>query len=304
MTIGEVYSNFIESKILAGCSENTLTDYRNHLLMFLRYVGTVTECSDITRDLINGYILSVMDSDLAKGTKSTYVRNVRIFLTYMNRSCPLPFDPRDIKVPKNPKKQVTIYSRDQVIKIFSVNPWSVPWITMRNRAIMALMYDSGLRLNECCTLLLRNVQFDIRRIKVFGKGDKERFVTYGDSTAYFIRQYINSCPHEITDTLFVKDHSGAMSTLTIKNFMADIKPYLPFDISAHKLRHNFATNWLIDEFNRTGQFDLMMLQYKMGHESSETTKMYLHIAMGEIASRSGASHLDHLGLIPGIEKIK
>ena len=71
---------------------------------------------------------------------------------------------------------------------------------------------------------------------------------------------------------------------------------LQFELSSHKLRHNFATNYCIDQFTRNNQVDIYSLMYLMGHENIETTRRYLHFAMEIIASRETISHLDTIAL--------
>lgn len=296
MTVSEGFSDFIYSRRLKGLKGKTIEDYDMHLRRFIRYVGADTALPDLTKELIDGYVLAINDSDLGKGTKHSYIRDARIFLMFLASEYGLPFDPSVIHVPKNPKKTIRIYTEDEMQKIINATICDTHWITMRNRAIILLMYDSGLRQNEVCTLLASNIQWDKKRLKVFGKGDKERFVPFGDVTCKLMLRYEELCPYDIEDTFFVHDKGGAMSRNTIKMFIQYMKRKLPFEFSSHRLRHNFATNWLVDFHHEHNFFDTTTLQYLMGHESQETTKLYIHSALGELASETHNSHADKLNL--------
>lgn len=78
----------------------------------------------------------------------------------------------------------------------------------------------------------------------------------------------------------------------VKHMMFSIQRKLPFEFSSHKLRHNFATNYCIDQYEKTGQIDIYKLMLLMGHEDIETTRVYLHHANQIIASKMNISHLD------------
>ena len=80
---------------------------------------------------------------------------------------------------------------------------------------------------------------------------------------------------------------------TIKKLVFKINQNLPFDVSSHKLRHNFATNYILDQYNKKGDVDIYQLKSLMGHADIQTTENYLHIASEFIASNNSVSHLDN-----------
>ena len=121
----------------------------------------------------------LLHHSLSKATISTYVRNARIFLRWVHAEYGLSFDPVKIKVPKPPKKNVHVLSSAEIQYLLDSAKCSVPWLTARNKAIIALMLDSGLRQNEVCTLVKKGLDFDRGALQVTGKGCKDRLVPLG-----------------------------------------------------------------------------------------------------------------------------
>ncbi|MEG0813727.1 MAG: tyrosine-type recombinase/integrase, partial [Clostridium sp.] len=216
------------------------------------------------------------------------------FLRWVYIEYELSFDPIKIKVPKSPKKNVHIYSDSEVRYIFSLVRTSIPWMTARNKAILALMLDSGLRQCEVCGL--RSVDVDIERyiMKVTGKGSKDRMVPLGRMSLQLMNDYLNMCPFKDSDYVFVDRHGSFLSGNAVRLFVYHLERKLPFKFSSHKLRHNFATNYCIDHVRETGKSDVYDLSILMGHESIETTKKYEHFAHEIIASENNISHLDNV----------
>ena len=107
----------------------------------------------------------------------------------------------------------------------------------------------------------------------------------------FLEEYRKLCPYE-RDYVFVSRRGAPITNNTIKKFIQKIKCSTGIDLSSHKLRHNFATNYCIDSLEETGQCDAFTLQVLMGHESVKTTEKYMHYASSMVASKNAHSHLD------------
>lgn len=287
------YNNFITSRVLADLSKKSVDNYGCFLTPFVKFVGYEKEVEDLTQDEINKYILSVVSRDISKSSKATYVRNTKIFLKYIQGLYNVSFNAKEIRVPKPVKRVVTLYTTQQVQTIFDSITADSDWIVTRNKCIIALMYDSGLRQNEVCTLKRSRIFFDENRMVVRGKGNKERTVPLGALTYRFMVDYINKCPFN-SDLLFVNRRGQPLTCNTVKLFVTKLADKLPFDLSSHKLRHNFATNYCLDQYESKGNVDIYKLMYLMGHEDIETTERYLHFAMEVVASKESISHLDKL----------
>lgn len=298
MKVSEVYDNFINDKELQGLSDSSLKDYYFCLKGFISHVGNGIELETMDFSVVTSYIQSLLHSRLSRATVATYIRNVRIFLTYASKCAPLLFDPKEIKVPKSPKKKIEVYSDEEIKSIFWAVDGAEPWIVARNRAIIALMLDSGVRQNEVCTLKLRNVSFEDHRMKVHGKGDKERYVPLFNLSSHYLSEYMRLCPYDITDNIFLSFDGGSLSGNAIRLFISKLQAKLPFRLSSHKLRHNFATNFCLNQMDAYGRVDHLSLQLLMGHESLTTTYGYIHCAMELLAVKSSISHLDKISGLP------
>lgn len=296
MTIQEVYDNFILSRQLADLSPKTLSAYEQFVTPFLRAVGPNKAFQDVSQADIQAYLLELLKRPISKATRVTYIRHLKIFLHWAENEYPAAYRSSVIKVPKSPKRNVKIYSPDEVRMIFSSIHSESDWITLRNQCIIALMYDSGLRQSEVCTLSRKNVSFTENRLTVRGKGDKERTVPLGQLTRHYMREYMAKCPFS-GDVVFLTRRGKPLTCNAVKLFVNRLSDSLPFELSSHKLRHNFATNYCIDQYEQNGQVDIYRLMYLMGHEEINTTRRYLHMANEIIASKNCISHLD--GILRG-----
>lgn len=292
MTINKALTEFLYQKRLAGLAQTSIDNYRFTLVPFLRCLGPDLALSAVSYEAVSDYIMELYEKPLSRASVSSYIRNVRIFLRWVYTEYELSFDPVKIKIPKSPKKIVHIYSDSEIRYIFSSIKTAFPWITARNRAIVALMLDSGLRQCEVCGLLWADIDQERHIMKVTGKGSKERMVPIGDFSIHLLHEYADSCPFSDMSFVFLDRNGKQLTKNAVKLFTNRLERRLPFKLSSHKLRHNFATNYCIDHVHQTGKTDVYDLSILMGHESIETTKKYEHFAHEIIAIENSISHLD------------
>lgn len=293
MTLQQALESFLLEKQLAGLSDQSIADYRNILSIFLRFVDAGIMINTLTYDRVSDYILDLFRRPLSKSTVATYVRNLRIFLRWCHVEYGLSFDPARIKIPKSPKKVVHIYSDTEIHYIISSIQNSVPWITARNQAIVALMLDSGIRQGELCGLDWGNIDKARNVIKVTGKGAKDRLIPIGQTAIQFLERYSFLCPFQCA-YVFVDRSGNRLTKNAVRLFTYRLQEGLPFNLSSHRLRHNFATNFCIDQLRRTGKTEVYDLSILMGHESIETTRRYEHFAHEILAVEHSVSHLDYV----------
>lgn len=297
MTIEKTFDNFILSRRLADLSPKTIKDYTEFITPFIEFVGANTDIETLTEADINGYIAKLLDRPLSKSSRATYIRHIKIYLRWLEDTMHIDLKAEQIRVPKNPKRIVKIYSDEEIVQIFNAVQNSSEWVKLRNRCIIALMYDSGLRQSEVCTLKRKNVSFRSNRLVVYGKGNKERTVPLGELTKQVMTAYMEKCPYELKDMIFVNNDGKPLTCNAVKLMVSKVSHKLDFELSSHKLRHNFATNYCLDQYERYGHIDIYRLMIILGHEDVETTRIYLHLANEIIASRESISHLDKLKLI-------
>lgn len=291
MTLQHALDAFLMEKQLVGLSIQSIEDYRMMISIFLRYAGVGLDLDNLTYDVVSGYVLDLFQRPLARSTVATYIRNLRIFLRWCHVEYGLSFDPARIKIPRSPKKEVHIYSDTEIRYLFSCIQNRIPWITARNQAIVALMLDSGIRQGELCGLDWEHVDKTRGVIKVTGKGAKDRLIPVGMTAIQFLEAYGSVCPYQ-EPYVFVDRSGRRLTKNAVRLFTYRLQKQLPFDLSSHRLRHNFATNFCIDQLRRTGKTEVYDLSILMGHESIETTRRYEHFAHEILAVEHSVSHLD------------
>lgn len=295
MRIKDSYDSFIMSRVLADLSEKSILNYRMFIGPFVRFLDSERLIESVSQADIEKYIFSLMQRPLTRATRSTYIRHIKVYLKWCEERYTVQYMTKFVKVPKMPKKNVRIYSDDEVRMIFNKVTNSIPWIVVRNKCMIALMYDSGLRQAELCRLKRCWLDMEQKRVKVHGKGDKERIVPLGTLARQMLAEYLHECPYD-SEYVFVNKQGEQLTCNTVKLMISKLAAQLDFELSCHKLRHNFATNYCINQYEKNGRVDIYSLMNLMGHESLETTNRYLHMAMEIIASKQSISQLDNIFL--------
>ncbi|MBQ8813456.1 MAG: tyrosine-type recombinase/integrase [Lachnospiraceae bacterium] len=290
MIVKEAFDNFMLYKSASGLSENSLDAYRWQCLPLLRYFEN-WELESIRQEDIYRFLQSVQSASYSQSTKSSYIRSARIFLKWCSCEYEVNYRYDKIKVPKMPKKEIKMYSREDILLIFDTVQGTPEWVRLRNIALVALFLDSGIRRAEACYLRREDVDFAEHRIIVTGKGNKQRYAPFGDFTAECLNAYLAECPYE-SELFFAGIHGGVWSLNAVSQMFHDLQNRLPFKLSPHKCRHNFATNHCLDNYEDEKPVDPLLLQALMGHEDIKTTRRYLHQANELIAVKKHISHLD------------
>lgn len=259
---------------------------------FLSFCGADTDVQAISNAQIGAYIEKCMEKGVSQGTLSTTIRHLKVFLRYIADDYHVSYILRKIRVPKMPKKNLRIYTDTEIVIIFQSVKAGSPWLTYRNCAIVALMLDSGLRQAEVCGLLKKDVNFDSNILKVCGKGNKKRVVPLGRLARHYLEVYQDACPYSDSERVFVGRRGQNLTCDAVKHMISKLAAKLPFEFSSHKLRHNFATNYCLDQYEHYGQVDIYRLMILMGHEDINTTRRYLHFANQLIAVKTNISHID------------
>ena len=290
--LSDALREFLLEKQLAGLSSESVKDYRFMINSFVQHTDDMA-VNEVTDAIVDDYISALLSRPLARSTQVSYIRNLKIFLKWLSAGRRVRFDYSRVHVPKEPKKNVSIYDESEILKIFDTVHTESDWMTLRNKALLALMYDSGIRQKEVCTLRRDLVSFEKRYMVVQGKGDKERVVPLGLFSMELLQKYLEECPYK-SKYIFVNRFGDMLTRNAVKILVGKLQKELPFELSSHKLRHNFATNYCIDHYEEHGTMDAYKLMCLMGHEDMETTKRYLHHATEIIAAQEHLSHLDRI----------
>lgn len=292
MEIKEAFSEFILDRKIRGLSDKSIADYTEFITPFIRFMGGDLSVGSISQERINGYILSLYNRKLAKASVATHIRNIKIFLRWIQERESVRYNVDKIPMPHVNKKFVHIYSNKEVRLIFETIKAESDWMTARNRAAIALMLDSGLRQAEVCGTRKEDYDAGEHTLTIIGKGEKQRIVPIGKLSEAFIQDYMSLCPFTDTKHLFVDRRGKPMTGNALKLLMQKLSTKLPFSLSCHKLRHNFGTNYCLDMYKKNGRMDPYSLQILMGHSDMKTTKRYIHHAESIVAVHANLSHLD------------
>lgn len=270
-------------------NDRLINDFKNYLELernysnntSLSYVKDVTLFSDfIKKDLllvdkkdIEKYIRSLNKSSK---TISHIISSLKSFYNYYMRMGNIKSNPTDeIDRPKIEKKIPEFLTLEEVSSLlnFEVNNE----FEARNKAILELLYSSGLRISELTSLELSNIDLDECLVRVMGKGSKERIVPLGDYAIdalkeyiYFYRPILNK---NNSSYVFLNNRGGVLSRQFIFKVIKEecIKKGIRKNVSPHTLRHTFATHLL-----KNGA-DLRIIQELLGHENLSTTQIYTHL---------------------------
>lgn len=270
-------------------NDRLINDFKNYLELernysnntSLSYVKDVTLFSDfIKKDLllvdkldIEKYIRSLNKSSK---TISHVISSLKSFYNYYMRMGNIKSNPTDeIDRPKIEKKIPEFLTLEEVSSLlnFEVNNE----FEARNKAILELLYSSGLRISELTNLELSNIDLDECLVRVMGKGSKERIVPLGDYAIdalkeyiYFYRPMLNK---NNSSYVFLNNRGGILSRQFIFKVIKEecIKKGIRKNVSPHTLRHTFATHLL-----KNGA-DLRIIQELLGHENLSTTQIYTHL---------------------------
>jgi len=255
-------------------SDNTIEAYKNDLKYYLDYFENKS-IKNITKKEIIKFIESLKDRNLNEKSINHIIGTIKNFHGYFSLHYGLSNVTENIlrlKTKKTLPKVLTIEEVELILDIDLKTPFDY-----RNKAMLELMYSSGLRVSELLDLTLTDIDLENDLVKVFGKGSKERIIPIGDyalsALSKYISEYRNSLIKFPTDILFLNNHGKKMSRsgfFKIINKIAEEKS-IKKEISPHILRHSFATHML-----ECGA-DLRSIQELLGHENMSTTSIYTHV---------------------------
>lgn len=306
--------DFITTKKIEGRAPTTVVWYTHMLKRFAIWMGVDATLKDLTVDRARDYVAELQarttryDDHPHHGQKRGglsatsihgYVRSLKVFSRWMFDEG---YTDKDmfsrLRRPKLPQTVVDVLTDDEVDKIFAdLTPGT--FTGARNLAVYLMLFDTGIRASELCTLTLSNTDLKKGEIKVVGKGNKERIVSLVGQTRTVMLSYINfHRPQTSHDYVFTTFEGEPFSYSALIQMMKRLGRRLGIPrLHPHLFRHSFAVRWIMAGGN------VIALQKTLGHTSLEVTKLYLHFSdmqMSEIHDQfSPAGKLNLKGLRKG-----
>ena len=275
-----------------GLSDHTLAAYRadlKGLALYLRSrAGTLMTAQ--RADLL-GYLTQRVQSGARPRTTARLLSSLRRFYQYLVREGCLKVDPSaQIDAPKLGRPLPKSLTEDEVEALLQA-PDVCQFLGVRDRAMLELLYASGLRVSELIDLPVSQLNLRQGVLRVVGKGDKERLVPLGEEAVEWLDSYLEQArpallQGRMSDALFVTQRGAAM---TRQAFWYLIKRYarqagIKAGLSPHGLRHSFATHLL------NHGADLRVLQMLLGHSNLSTTQIYTHVARERLKGVHATHH--------------
>ena len=276
-----------------GLAQNTLESYGRDLHQFENYLqnGNMGVLKDSNRSTIITYLSSLQSKGRAVSTISRNLAAIKSFYQYLVRERYLENDPAaKLESPRIEKKLPKVLTINEVEELLKQPNILVP-TGLRDKAMLELLYATGIRVSELISLNISDVNLEMGYIKCYGKGAKERIVPLGSIAVKCVQDYLNKGRSKLIRTyeeasLFVNHHGNR---LTRQGFWKIIKKYaheaaIEKEITPHTLRHSFATHLL------ENGADLRSVQKMLGHADISTTQIYTHVTNNHLKEVYDKTH--------------
>ena len=292
MTLEEYKREFLEYlEIERGRSLHTITNYDRYLTKFLTY-SKLTNPTKINERIVRDYRMWLnrqpgtkigRDTDTMKRkTQNYYLIALRAFLKFLRKRGVESLNPEYIELAKTPERQIDLISSAELNRLMSA-PDTATLQGLRDKAILELLFSTGLRVSELTSLSIDDVDLHRDEFSVRGKGDKVRVVFISDSARDAVKKYLKE-RKDMDDAMFVQCGKNVEKVkvankdlrLTPRSIQRIIKKYaiqagITRKVTPHIIRHSFATDLL------SNGADLRSVQALLGHANIATTQVYTHV---------------------------
>lgn len=276
-----------------GLSQNTRLAYMSDLERFEEWLGPDIAAADASAEQIRSFLHDIHDLGISPRSQARMISGLKSFYRYLVFDNSRDDNPMElIDAPSLGKHLPEVLTIDEVNALIACADTG-DILGLRNRAMMELLYGSGLRVSELCTLERRRVNLEEKYLTVSGKGSKERMVPMSENAveqlrAYLLereRQHADPAPGE-EDYLFLNRRGKHLTRVMVFYIVRDLAEAagIKKTISPHTLRHSFATHLL------EGGANLRAIQQMLGHESIGTTEIYLHLDTTHLREEILAHH--------------
>lgn len=266
-----------------GLSNNTKVSYRSDLMAYMKFLNKkrINTWEKVKKEDIKAYLMFLSNNQDTTSTLARKLTTIKNFHKFLLKEKITSIDVSEtVERPKLKKQLPKVMSIEEVALLLDIKTNTE--FDYRNKAMLELLYATGIRVSELISLTLHSVDLENCVIRLVGKGNKERIVPIGEYTIQYLKNYLE-IRHKLikgysTEALFLNNHGKEM---TRQGFFKVLKKLLHEkqlneNISPHTLRHSFATHLL------NYGADLRSIQIMLGHSDIATTKIYTHISRDKI----------------------
>ncbi len=278
---------FVKTLISRGLSKHTITAYKRDLLQFQEFLikyfeDGIVKLDQITRLYLRDFLRHLSLNDRNNRTLARKATTLKTFFQFCEKNEYLTKNPAsNLHIPKFEKMLPKCFSEKEMDELLNIPDLSNKF-GIRNRAILELIYSSGLRISEIADCKIEQIDLIEKQIRIIGKGNKERIVPVSSKAKIAIRNYekirIQFESRFSDDSLFLSKSGRPLSPNEIReilsrylNLVAKTQGYSP-----HTIRHSFATHLL------SRGADLRAVQEMLGHNNLSTTEIYTHLTLNDL----------------------
>jgi integrase/recombinase XerD len=281
LPLGHNAKDFLDYlRIEAGLSENTVLGYGRDLKEFLKFCKSnkIRRMPQIQPIIIQKYLKNLAEAERSESSVKRCLVAIKMFIRFGKLTGLVKDDITSVlDGPKLWQKLPTICSKQQVVNLLDAPDASEPFY-LRDKAMLELLYATGVRASELAGLKISNLNFDVGYLRCIGKGNRERIIPLGKTAIAATKDYLRNLRPKLTkpfsgDFLLLSRTGRAMSRIEIWRLVKKyaIRAGMPKNLTVHTLRHCFATHLL------TGGADLRSVQEMLGHVDIATTQIYTHV---------------------------
>ncbi len=274
-------------------SKHTVTAYSSDILSFLIWLNDKS-IEDVNYSIIREYLLYIQQFNYSKTTTARKIASLRTFYRFLYRERVIESNPAlGVHSPKRGKSLPEFLTETEMEKVLNNIKMDSP-AGYRNRAILELLYATGMRISELSDLNFENLNLEENEIKVFGKGSKERIVLVSERAKNFLETYIKTVRYLIfksddigpNSPVFINKTGYRLQPQSVRLAIKDVveKIELPKHVTPHVFRHSFATKLL------ENGADLRVVQELLGHSSISNTQIYTHVSTERLKQAYDSAH--------------
>ena len=274
---------------LTAASPHTVSAYLSDVNLFIEWVGrqSIVTPDVVTKDVVRQYIGFLTTMKMAKRTTGRKLAALRRYFGWLARNQQIAVDPTiGVRTPSDTGRLPKVLTNEQLGALLHTDDTDQPdWKIARDTAVIEMLYGSGLRVSELCSLDIDSINVKQLAVSVMGKGGKERRVPVGEPSLVALKQWVALRSEVVTNAstvaLFVNSRGTRLGTRDVRRII-DARSLAP--THPHALRHTYATH-LLDN-----GADLRAVQELLGHADVATTQRYTHVSKERLKSAYGTSH--------------